>query len=68
MRFVHLNFSFLKNLGEKEMVKGMHTINSQNQLCEECILGKHARKNFPKVATSRETTFSTCTYQHMWSN
>jgi len=55
MRFGHLNFAALKSLGEKDMVKGMPAINSPNQLCEVCIFGKHARKNFSKVAASKAT-------------
>ncbi|RDX64406.1 hypothetical protein CR513_57040, partial [Mucuna pruriens] len=36
------------------MVKGMPHINHLNQLCEAYLLGKHARRSFPKEATSRE--------------
>jgi len=35
------------------MVKGMSLINHPNQLCEACLLGKHARRSFPKEANSR---------------
>ncbi|KAL0356000.1 UNVERIFIED_CONTAM: Retrovirus-related Pol polyprotein from transposon TNT 1-94 [Sesamum radiatum] len=48
MRFGHLNFEGLKMLGEKNMVRGVPKINHPNQLCEACLLGKHARKSFPK--------------------
>ncbi|KAJ7961681.1 Retrovirus-related Pol polyprotein from transposon TNT 1-94 [Quillaja saponaria] len=41
----------LKNLGEKKMVFGLPFIDHPNQLCEACLLGKHARKSFPKEAT-----------------
>ncbi|RDX76872.1 hypothetical protein CR513_43089, partial [Mucuna pruriens] len=44
MRFGHLNFGALKTLGDEKMVKGMSHINHPNQLCETCLLGKHARK------------------------
>ncbi|RDX99865.1 hypothetical protein CR513_17017, partial [Mucuna pruriens] len=36
------------------MVKEMAYINHPNQLCEACLLGKHARRSFLKEATSRE--------------
>ncbi|RDY04651.1 hypothetical protein CR513_11615, partial [Mucuna pruriens] len=53
MRFEHLNFGALKALGDEKMVKGMFHINHPNQLCEACLLGKHARRCFPKEAKSR---------------
>ncbi|KAL0447542.1 UNVERIFIED_CONTAM: Retrovirus-related Pol polyprotein from transposon TNT 1-94 [Sesamum latifolium] len=55
MRFRHLNFEGLKMLGEKNMVRGVPKINHPNQLCEACLLGKHARKSFPKESLSRAT-------------
>ncbi|KAL0356305.1 UNVERIFIED_CONTAM: Retrovirus-related Pol polyprotein from transposon TNT 1-94 [Sesamum radiatum] len=55
MRFGHLNFEGLKMLGEKNMVRGVPKINHPNQLCEACLLGKHARKSFPKETLSRAT-------------
>ncbi|KAL4304010.1 hypothetical protein GQ457_10G012770 [Hibiscus cannabinus] len=55
MRFGHLNFGALKMLEEKKMVNGIPTISHPNQLCEACLLGKHARSSFPKEATSRAT-------------
>ncbi|RDX70427.1 hypothetical protein CR513_50318, partial [Mucuna pruriens] len=36
------------------MVKGMPHINHPIQLCEACLLGKHARRSFPKEAELRE--------------
>ncbi|GKD85403.1 retrovirus-related pol polyprotein from transposon TNT 1-94, partial [Tanacetum coccineum] len=35
------------------MVKGLDQIDHPNQVCEGCLLGKHARSSFPKEATSR---------------
>ncbi|KAL0320216.1 UNVERIFIED_CONTAM: Retrovirus-related Pol polyprotein from transposon TNT 1-94 [Sesamum radiatum] len=55
MRFGHLNFEGLKMLGEKNMVRGLPKINHPNQLCEVCLLGKHARKSFPNESLSRAT-------------
>ncbi|KAH0781853.1 hypothetical protein KY290_001451 [Solanum tuberosum] len=53
MRFGHLNFEALKSMGAKNMVDGIPSINHPNQLCEACLLGKHARRSFPKETTSR---------------
>lgn len=55
MRFGHLNFEGLKMLGEKNMVKGVPNMDHPSQLCEACLLGKHARKSFPKASLSRAT-------------
>lgn len=55
MRMGHLNFRDLKMMSEKKIVNGMPLINHPDQLCEACLLGKHARKSFPKEATSRAT-------------
>ncbi|GKF75694.1 retrovirus-related pol polyprotein from transposon TNT 1-94, partial [Tanacetum coccineum] len=53
MRYGHLNFGDLKLLSSKGMVKGLDQIDHPNQVCEGCLLGKHARSLFPKEATSR---------------
>ena len=53
MRFGHLNFEVLKSMGDNNMVDGIPSINHQNQLCEACLLRKHARRSFPKETTSR---------------
>ena len=55
MRFGHLNFDSLKDLGRKKMVKGIPAIDHPAQLCEACLLGKHSRKSFPKHSISRAT-------------
>ncbi|GJS20373.1 retrovirus-related pol polyprotein from transposon TNT 1-94 [Tanacetum coccineum] len=38
---------------EKGMLKGLDQIDHPNQVCEGCILGKHARSSFLKEETSR---------------
>ena len=53
MRYGHLNFGDLKLLSSKGMVKGLDQIDHPNQVCEGCLLGKHARSSFPKEATLR---------------
>nr|GEY21750.1 hypothetical protein [Tanacetum cinerariifolium] len=49
----HSNFGDLKLLSSKGMVKGLDQIDHPNQMCEGCLLGKQARRSFPKEATSR---------------
>ncbi|KAH0693016.1 hypothetical protein KY285_020113 [Solanum tuberosum] len=56
MRFWHLNFEALKSMGCKNMVDGIRSFNHPNRLCEACLLGKHARRSFPKETTSRTST------------
>ncbi|GJV97636.1 retrovirus-related pol polyprotein from transposon TNT 1-94 [Tanacetum coccineum] len=53
MRYGYLNFGDLKLLSSKGMVKGLDQIDHPNQVCEGCLLGKHARSLFPKEGTSR---------------
>ncbi|XP_027775062.1 uncharacterized protein LOC114078396 [Solanum pennellii] len=55
MKFGYLNFKGLKSMGDKNMVDGIPSIKHPNQLCEASLLGKHARKSFPKETTSRTT-------------
>nr|GEX21715.1 retrovirus-related Pol polyprotein from transposon TNT 1-94 [Tanacetum cinerariifolium] len=43
----------LKVIASKGMVKGLDQIDHPNQVCEGCLLKKHARSTFPKEATSR---------------
>ncbi|GJY66091.1 retrovirus-related pol polyprotein from transposon TNT 1-94 [Tanacetum coccineum] len=53
MRYEHLNFGDLNLLSSKGMVKGLDQIDHPNQVCEGCLLGKHARSSFPKEATPK---------------
>ncbi|KAL1294566.1 hypothetical protein AAHE18_19G149300 [Arachis hypogaea] len=55
MRYGHLNFDGIKELGTKKMVKKIPTIDHPHQFCEACLLGKHSRKSFPKQSKSRAT-------------
>nr|GEW20758.1 copia-type polyprotein [Tanacetum cinerariifolium] len=48
-----LNFGDLKLLSSKGMVKGLDRIDHPNQVCEGCLLRKHAKSYFLKEATSR---------------
>ncbi|GJS46184.1 retrovirus-related pol polyprotein from transposon TNT 1-94 [Tanacetum coccineum] len=53
IRYGHLNFGNIKLLSSNGMVKGLDQIDHPNQVCEEFLLGKHARSSFLKEATSR---------------
>lgn len=52
MRFGHLNFEGLKEMGRKDMVRGLPCIYNPNQLCEAFLHGKHPKKPFPKQSIS----------------
>ena len=47
-RFGHLNFISLKLLFQKNMVYKLPTILEKDDVCEDCILGKHHCQPFPK--------------------
>ena len=40
-RFGHLNYKYLSDLSEKEMVIGLPKIKFSKGVCQGCILGKH---------------------------
>lgn len=40
-------------MSNKDMVRGLHSINHLDQLCEGCLLGKQFRMSFPNESTSR---------------
>ena len=49
-RLGHLNYTYMNQLMEKEMVDGMnHDSGTQTQKdCEACVLGKMQKKPFPQ--------------------
>ena len=47
-RFGHANLSYLIYMYKHDMVRGMPSINRNDEVCESCILGKHARDSFPQ--------------------
>lgn len=47
-RYGHLSFGGLKTLQQKNMVVGLPQFEQPSQLCEECIVSKQHRDNFPK--------------------
>jgi transposase InsO family protein len=48
LRLGHLNFTSLKMLASKKMVKGMPHIDHLDEVCESCVLSKHRRSSFAK--------------------
>ena len=68
MRFMHMNFEELKSMGDKNTVDGIPSINHPNQLCEACLLGKHARRIFQKMTTSRTSKTLQLVHTDVWSN
>ncbi|KAI9201145.1 hypothetical protein LWI28_018928 [Acer negundo] len=55
LRYGHLNFESLKQLGSKKMVKGLSNIHHPNEMCESCVLSKQHRNSFGKEANWRAT-------------
>lgn len=47
-RYGHLNFGGLKTLQNRNMVTGLPQINIPAEVCEECIVSKQPRSQFPK--------------------
>ena len=48
LRFEHLNYGGLKLLNKENIVRGLFSIDHSDQLCEWCLLGKHAEVIFQK--------------------
>ncbi|KAL5862320.1 hypothetical protein ACOSQ3_003607 [Xanthoceras sorbifolium] len=47
-RYGHLNFGGLKTLQQKNMVEGLPQIEFSQQVCEECVVSKQHRNQFPQ--------------------
>ena len=47
--FGHLNYKYLSNLSEKQMVIGLPNIKFSKGVCQGCILGKHPSINLRKL-------------------
>src|SRR6266508_337866 len=52
-RYGHLNFRALRELGARNMVKGIPAIKCIEEFCDVCALGKQHRESFPQVAGGR---------------
>jgi len=51
--FGHLHFEALKQLGAKEMVRGLPCLDHMEQFCDVCVLTKQRRLPFPQQASFR---------------
>ena len=47
-RYRHLNFGGLRPLQQNNMVMGLPQITAHSQICEECIISKQHRNQFPQ--------------------
>ena len=52
-RLGHINFDCLKAMIQKELVIGIPKLSVEKEICGSCLLGKQARKVFPKATTYR---------------
>ena len=52
---MHLHFESLKQLGKKEMVRGMPCIDHVDQLCDTCVVTKLKCRPFPHQASYHAT-------------
>ena len=46
-RYGHLKFNGLRTLHQKQMVTGLPMITSTSKVCEECVVSKQHRDQFP---------------------
>jgi hypothetical protein len=46
----HLNFQAIKKMVNQDRVQGLPWIDHVDQLCDECLTGKHRRMPFPEEA------------------
>ncbi|CAI9787682.1 unnamed protein product [Fraxinus pennsylvanica] len=52
-RYGHLSYKGLKTLQSKKMVRGLPNFTVSDELCEDCIVGKHHRDPIPKKSSWR---------------
>ncbi|XP_049386533.1 uncharacterized protein LOC125850727 [Solanum stenotomum] len=55
-RYGHLGFGGLRTLQQKNMVIGLPEIITPSQVCEECVVGKQHRSQFPKGKSWRASS------------
>ena len=67
LRYGHLNFENLRQLGSKKMVKALPNIQHPNELCESCVLSKQYRNNFGKQAYWRAIKPLELVHIDVWS-
>ena len=49
--FGHMSFHTLKEMSNRQLVKGLPVIKVPNKLCRDCMAGKHHRTPFPKASS-----------------
>ena len=54
--FFHLNYKYLSNLSEKDMVIGLPKIKFSKGVCQGCILGKHLEHKYERTSHERTST------------
>lgn len=52
-RFGHLSYKGLRTLQRKKMVRGLLEFTTTDELCEDCIVGKHHRDPIPRKSSWR---------------
>ncbi|MCI36443.1 copia-type polyprotein, partial [Trifolium medium] len=55
LRFGHLNFKYLNQLVNKEMVAGLPKITMPDKICDGCLVGKQPRNVFTKSLPMRSS-------------
>lgn len=53
VRYGHLNFISLLELGAREMVEGLPVASHAEQICDSCATAKQHHKAFPNSSTYR---------------
>ena len=54
--FGHINYKYISNLSEKDMVIGLPKIKCSKGLCQGCILGKHPEHKVERASHERTST------------
>jgi hypothetical protein len=52
-RYGHLSYKGLRTMQSKKMVRGLPTFTVSDELCTDCIMGKHHRNAIPKKSSWR---------------
>nr|GEW99430.1 zinc finger, CCHC-type [Tanacetum cinerariifolium] len=55
-RLGHLNFESLKSMAQRDLVRRIPTVKHTIQICDVCLIEKHIRAPFSKMAKARSTS------------
>ena len=55
--FGHLNFNYLQEIHNEEIVKGFPLIMSSGDVCNGCLVGKHPKRRY-EVGKERRVSFA----------